>query len=450
MDSGSVISSVSEEFYNKHLSTSKLRSITEAFSYGLKITSATEDTLNIQGFAEMSILFPGLVQPIPVLVTVLRSSILNTNMPALIGSNGLEGWKLALQKTHTTIPSINSVIDTWKTESTHTGTMMNVNYTPIDTKNCASIVTQMNIKDVRPYERKLLFQPYKKYAAHISTSTVTVPKNSTNVTWEITTMPTTSTNKTVKLLPGATIGSICPMREEIYISSGEEPSQATSDGKQKFLDLFEKESWPTNITKDIEGLLWHYRDVFALSHHELGCFNRTKHEIELTDETPIKQKYRRIPPHLYQAVKDELHKLLDNGVIQPSVSPFSSPLSIAVKKDGSPRICLDFRKINAVTKKDAKCIPSVDELIDSLHGKKVFSSIDLMQGYHQQELSERSKKFTAFNAGPIGFFEYSRLPFGLSNSSASFQRMMEYILRELLPHLCLVLYCIVLYYEALY
>ena len=386
----------------------------------------------------MNILFPGLVQPIPVLVTVLRSSILNTNMPALIGSNGLEEWKLALHKTHTTIPSINSVIDTWKTESTHTGTMMNVNYTLIDTKNCASIITQMNIKDVKPYKRKLLFQPYKKYAPHISASTVTVPKNSTNVTWEITTMPTTSTNKTVKLLPGATIGSICPMREEIYISTGEEPSQATSDGKQKFLDLFEKESWPTAITKDIEGLLWHYRDVFALSHHELGCFNRTKHEIELTDETPIKQKYRRIPPHLYQAVKDELHKLLDNGVIQPSVSPFSSPLSIAVKKDGSPRICLDFRKINAVTKKDAKCIPSVDKLIDSLHGKKVFSSIDLMQGYHQQELSERSKKFTAFNAGPIGFFEYSRLPFGLSNSSASFQRMMEYILRELLPHLCLV------------
>ena len=367
-----------------------------------------------------------------------RSSILNTNMPALIGSNGLEEWKLALQKTHTTIPPLNSVIDTWKTESTQTDSMMNVNYTPIDTKHCASIVTQMNIKDVRPYERKLLFQPYKKYAQHISTSTVTVPKNSTNVTWEITTMPTTSTNTTVKLLPGATIGSICPMREEIYISTGEEPNQATSDGKQKFLDLFEKESWPTNITKDIEGLLWHYRDVFALSHHELGCFNRTKHEIELTDETPIKQKYRRIPPHLYQAVKDELHKLLDNGVIQPSVSPFSSPLSIAVKKDGSPRICLDFRKINAVTKKDAKCIPSVDELIDSLHGKRVFSSIDLMQGYHQQELSERSKKFTAFNAGPIGFFEYSRLPFGLSNSSASFQRMMEYILRELLPHLCLV------------
>ena len=438
MDSGSVISSVSEEFYKKHLSTSMLRPITEAFPYGLRITSATEDTLNIQGFADMNILFPGLVQPIPVLVTVLRSSILNTNMPALIGSNGLEEWKLALQKTHTTIPPLNSVIDTWKTESTQTGTMMNVNYTPIDMKNCASIVTQMNIKDVRPYERKLLFQPYKKYAHHISTSTVTVPKNSTNVTWEITTMPTTSTNKTVKLLPGATIGSICPMREEIYISTGEEPNQTTSDGKQKFLDLFEKESWPTNITKDIEGLLWHYRDVFALSHHELGCFNRTKHEIELTDETPIKQKYRRIPPHLYQAVKDELHKLLDNGVIQPSVSPFSSPLSIAVKKDGSPRICLDFRKINAVTKKDAKCIPSVDELIDSLHGKKVFSSIDLMQGYHQQELSERSKKFTAFNAGPIGFFEYSRLPFGLSNSSASFQRMMEYILRELLPHLCLV------------
>ena len=439
LDSGSVISSVSQEFYKEHLAANlELRQITEAFPYGLQITSATEHKINILGFVEVDITFPGLYQPISVLVTVLKSSILSDQMPALIGSNGLEEWKLALEKTHSSIPSINTVIDTWKCEAQQAGTMASTITTSIQPKNCEIISAKMTIKDVRPYERQLLFTPHQKCSA-IAATTISVPKNATYVNCELATIPTRSTNKLTKVLVGATIGSVCPIKEVVYISTEEEePSQADDDDKQKFLDLFQRESWPSDITNKIESLLWHYRDVFALSHHQLGCFNRTKHEIELTDETPIKQKYRRIPPHLFQAVKEELHKLLDNGVIRPSTSPFSSPISIAIKKDGTPRICLDFRKINAVTKKDAKCIPSVDELIDSLHGKKVFSSIDLMQGYHQQELTERSKRFTAFNAGPIGFFEYARLPFGLSNSSASFQRMMEYILRDLLPHLCLV------------
>ena len=439
LDSGSVISSVSESFHKEYLADKlDLRPISEAFPFGLRITSATEHQLNILGFVEVLIMFPGLYQPIPVLVTVLRSSILTDQMPALIGSNGLEEWKSNLEKTHSSVPSINSVIDTWKCETPHAGVMTSTTTTTVQPKNCEVISAKVTIKDVKPYERTLLFTPHQKYAS-IAATTINVPRNATYVNCELATIPTRATSKQTKVLTGATIGSVCPIKEEVYISTEvDEPSQADGDDKQKFLDLFERESWPSDITNDIEGLLWHYRDVFALSHHQLGCFNRTKHEIELTDETPIKQKYRRIPPHLFQAVKEELHKLLDNGVIQPSTSPFSSPISIAIKKDGTPRICLDFRKINAVTKKDAKCIPSVDELIDSLHGKKVFSSIDLMQGYHQQELTERSKKFTAFNAGPIGFFEYARLPFGLSNSSASFQRMMEYILRDLLPHLCLV------------
>ena len=440
LDSGSVISSISERFYKEHLAKNELRSITEAFPYGLNITSATEHTLNILGFIEVNIVFPAIVHPIPVLVTVLRSSILTDKMPALIGSNGLEEWKLQLQKTYNkSIPAINSVIDTWHCETTQAGVMTNTDYTPLEHNKCAFISAQVNIKDVKPYDRTLLFSPYAKYSSCLAATTITVPMDAMHVKCELAVIPSETNKKCVRLLAGSTIGSVCPIKEEVYISIGDEkPNHPESDDKQQFIDLFDRASWPDNITSDIENLLWDYQDVFALSHHQLGCFNRTKHDIILTDDTPIKQKYRRIPPHLFQAVKSELHKLLENGVIQRSTSAFSSPLSIAIKKDGSPRICLDFRRINDVTKKDAKCIPSVDELIDSLHGKKVFSSMDLMQGYHQQELTENSKQYTAFNAGPIGFYEYNRLPFGITNASASFQRMMEYILRDLLPHICLV------------
>ena len=104
--------------YLKNLAANlELRQITEAFPYGLQITSATEHKINILGFVEVDITFPGLYQPIPVLVTVLKSSILGDQMPALIGYNGLEEWKLALERTHSSIPSINTVIDTWKCEA---------------------------------------------------------------------------------------------------------------------------------------------------------------------------------------------------------------------------------------------------------------------------------------------------------------------------------------------
>ena len=185
-------------------------------------------------------------------------------------------------------------------------------------------------------------------------------------------------------------------------------------------------------------LLWEHRSIFALSRHELGECSASNHTIELSSYEPIKGKYRRIPPSMFQAVKDEIEKLADSGVIVPSYSPWSSPISIAIKKDGSPRLCLDFRKINSITKKDAQPVPNVTELMDHLYGKRIFSSLDLIQGYHQIKLSEDCQELTAFNAGPLGFWQFTRMPFGLTNAGATFQRTMEYILRDLLSSICLV------------
>ena len=141
---------------------------------------------------------------------------------------------------------------------------------------------------------------------------------------------------------------------------------------------------------------------------------------------------------MYESVKTELRKMMESGVIEPSMSPWSSPISIAVKSDGSPRITLDFRKINAITKKDAKSMPNMDEIFNSFHGQSVFSSLDLMNGYFQIELSEECREMTAFTAGPLGFYQFKRMPMGLSNSGATFQRAMEYILKDLVPTICFI------------
>ena len=195
---------------------------------------------------------------------------------------------------------------------------------------------------------------------------------------------------------------------------------------------------PNEYKDQLKEVLWNNRDSFAATHLELGRCEIIKHDIELSDYTPIKQKYRRIPPHMFDAVREELNKLHEQGVIRPSMSPWSSPISIAVKSDGSPRLCIDLRKVNELTKKDAKSIPNVQEMFDRLNGKTIFSSLDLYSGFLQIELEEHCKEITAFTCGPLGFWEMNRMPFGACNSSATFQRTMETVLGNLLHTIALV------------
>ena len=132
-----------------------------------------------------------------------------------------------------------------------------------------------------------------------------------------------------------------------------------------------------------------------------------------------------------------LHDMLDKGVIQPSDSPWSSPIVLAKKKDGSVRFCIDFRKVNSVTRKDAYPLPRIDDTLDTLAGSKLFSTLDLKTGYWQVEMAEQDRAKTAFTT-PEGLYEFKVLPFGLCNAPATFQRLMDRVLHGLKWHNCLV------------
>ncbi len=155
-------------------------------------------------------------------------------------------------------------------------------------------------------------------------------------------------------------------------------------------------------------LLMKHADVFAVRDEDLGYTDRVKHEIHLTDDTPITQPYRRIPPTQFEEVKEHISSLLRKGVIQESSSSFASPIVLVRKADGTLRLCVDYRRLNSKTKRDAFPLPRIDESLDALGGAQVFSTIDLASGYHQVAVHEKDRPKTAFTT-PFGLYEYWRM-----------------------------------------
>ena len=163
-----------------------------------------------------------------------------------------------------------------------------------------------------------------------------------------------------------------------------------------------------------------------------------RHGIQLTDTRPFKQKFRRIPPGMLDELQQHLKQMLNSEVIRPSHSPWASNIVPVRKPDGKIRFCIDFRQLNQRTVKDAYALPRIEDTLDLLHGMCLFSAINLKSGYWQVEMEEDHKPYTAFTVGPLGLWECNRLPFGLTNAPATFQRVMETILGDLNMKICVV------------
>ncbi len=189
-------------------------------------------------------------------------------------------------------------------------------------------------------------------------------------------------------------------------------------------------------TQKLHQLLLTYHDVFAGSSDEMGRTDLLKHAVH-TNETPIRQAVRRLPPQRREEVHRMLQDMLQRDIIQPSKSPWASPIVLVQKKDGTFCFCADYRKLNAVTRKDAYPLPRIDDTLDTLASSRLFSTLDLASGYWQVELDEDARQKTAF-CNPSGLFEFKVMPFGLCNAPATFQRLMDLVLAGLHWSHCLV------------
>lgn len=247
---------------------------------------------------------------------------------------------------------------------------------------------------------------------------------------------TNSSSQPIMIRKGELVCTISSVIDAAWLgTSGEEslaafPAVAESnEGEISVIEL----SLGTHLTDDqrtrVQCLVEEHKNVFSEGADSLGCLGVTQHRIELHDSTPIYQRPRRFPEKVNEEIERQCRELQLLDVIEPSSSPWSSPVVPVRKKDGSIRLCIDYRKLNAVTKPDKFPLPNLNDAVFGLHGMKYFTSLDMVRGYYQLPLAEDSREYTAFST-PRAHWQFKRLSFGLKNAPSAFQREMQTILSQ--------------------
>ena len=187
-------------------------------------------------------------------------------------------------------------------------------------------------------------------------------------------------------------------------------------------------------------LLREYADVFSIRSSDLGRTSVLQHRITTGIENPIHVPHRRIPPARKEEVHRFLHDMLENGIVEPFEGPWSSPIVLAKKKDGSLRFCVDYRMQKGKRYHKEGCLspplPRVDDTLDTLGESKYFTTLDLASGYWQVEVATEDRQMTTFTT-PEGLYQFKVMPFGLCNAPATFQRLMDRVLGGLKWSSCL-------------
>jgi len=242
--------------------------------------------------------------------------------------------------------------------------------------------------------------------------------------------------KTLTMVDGHLVGSVTEYRDCTDMCDGARKSKDVAD-----IEVYEEPETDDNIVKiendlsqvkddRIRKMLMEFSSITTSELSSTPCAV-TEHHIELIDGAkPYKRAYYRVNPKERQFIDEQIVKLLELGIIAPSRSSWGSPIVLVKKHDGSFRMCIDFRKLNEATKPELQPLPFFEDTFDRMSGMKIFTTLDLKSGYWQVALDKESRQLTAFICHR-GLYEWRRMPMGLRNATATFQRLMKQVLAGL-------------------
>lgn len=444
LDTGSQVTTVAKSFYQTHLSEHPIKPISDI----LEVEGANGQPVPYLGYIEVDLKFPkALLESEPEIATLalivpdLRS---NSGVPLLIGTNTLD-------------PLYDQCCDesSLPEDSPCYGYRHVLRTLKLRRKQATSgelgfVKLRGKDQKVLPAKQKVLLEGYmhvnsvntEKCALLEQPSRSTLP-GGVFVECCLISLSEHSSNKAPVILKNETEHDIilptnCVIAELSVADSIIENPPSVIEGKQNVVDCSSHQAeekcpgphfdfgttLPEEWQKRVTQKLCTFSDVFAQHDLDFGHATKIKHHIKLKDETTFKQRTRPIHPHDYEAVKKHLQTLLNAGIIRESESPFSSPIVVVRKKNGDVRLCVDYRRLNLQTIKDAYALPNLEESFSALAGSKWFSVMDLKAGYYQIEMNESDKPKTAFVC-PFGFWEFNRMPQGVTNAPSTFQRLME-------------------------
>ena len=389
IDTGSMVSSISQSFYESINPTPELRNISD---FGLKITAANGEKIPYIGYilAPVSVShFGTLVDEIPILV--VSNTAYNRKVPSLIGTN-------IISRCRDTKCSSTSVPDQWKMAF---DSLVNDNIPVKTTNNYGIRLSPGEIKTVHGIARNV-GQIHTAITEHVDTSlsgdlTVcprVVELKQADATTRIPVRVCNFSARVIEIPPKSLLCSLNSVNVVDSWTPDSSQEQETTTESTSFEDLgvnVDTKNLSDDQQEQAKTLLSKWSDIFSKGPTDLGKADIVRHEINLTDEPPFKDPYRRIPPGLYEEDRLNLKEMLEAGAIRESQSPFSSNVVLVRKKDGSLRFCIDFRKLNGRTIRDAYTLPRIDDTINTLLGAKFFSKLDLRSGYWQVEMKEEDK-----------------------------------------------------------
>ena len=219
------------------------------------------------------------------------------------------------------------------------------------------------------------------------------------------------------------------LRGEVMTSS--EPAVVKGEtGSKPILELIELTDYLSLEEKTrVLELLNKHAEVFSKDESDIGRLDVLEYHIELLDSTPIYLKPRQFPEPVASDIAERCEQLQLLDIIEPSMSSWSSPVVPVRKKDGTMRLCVDYRRLNSVTKPDRYPLPNLNDSVYSLFGMRYFTSLDVTRGFYHVPIDKSSRECTAFST-QSGHWQFKRMPFGLRNAPAAFQRAMQLVLHK--------------------